>query len=39
MIKEIFNCIVSGFKYLKIYICRHFKEDYEEFIEWLTTYD
>ena len=35
MIKEIFICIVSGFKYLKILIHRHFKEDYEEFINWL----
>ena len=37
MIKEIFIAIVSGFKYLKIFIHRHFKEYYEEFVKWLTT--
>ena len=37
MIKEIFICIVSGFKGLKCLIYKHFKEDYEDFIKWLTT--
>ena len=39
MIKEIFLCIIGGFKYLKTSINRHFKEDYEDFIKWFTTYD
>lgn len=39
MIKEIFKCIVSGFKYLPIAIYRHFKDDFDDFVNWLTTYD
>lgn len=39
MIKELFNCIVSGFKYLKSYINRRYKDDYEDFIKWLISYD
>lgn len=35
MIKEILNCIVCGFKYLKTYIYRKYKYDYEEFTSWL----
>ena len=37
MIKQIFNCIVCGFKYLKIHIYKYFKDDYDDFIKWLTT--
>ena len=37
MINEIFISIASGFKGLKSLIYKHFKEDYEEFIQSLTT--
>ena len=37
MIKELFSLFFGGLKYLKTYIPRHFKEDYDEFINWLIT--